>query len=68
MGYFKRDLTRDEKAELLETIENYRLERVPLVVPLTLIRHYIRKYDQLYLKGQLYFHPHPLEVLLRNHV
>jgi uncharacterized protein YbgA (DUF1722 family) len=68
MGYFKRDLAPDEKQELLEVIEHYRQERVPLVVPLTLIRHYIRKYDQPYLKEQLYFNPHPLEVLLRNHV
>jgi uncharacterized protein YbgA (DUF1722 family)/uncharacterized protein YbbK (DUF523 family) len=68
MGYFKKVLTHDEKRELLEIIENYRTELVPLVVPLTLIRHYIRKYDQPYLKEQVYFHPHPLEVLLRNHV
>lgn len=68
MGYFKKVLNHDEKQELLEIIENYRMERVPLVVPLTLVRHYIRKYDQSYLKEQVYFHPHPLEVLLRNHV
>jgi uncharacterized protein YbgA (DUF1722 family)/uncharacterized protein YbbK (DUF523 family) len=68
MGYFKTELTHDEKQELLEVLENYRLERVPLVVPLTLIRHYIRKYDQPYLKEQLYLHPHPLEIMLRNHV
>lgn len=68
MGYFKKVLTRDEKQELLEVIENYRLGMVPLVVPLTLIKHYIRKYDQPYLKDQVYFHPHPLELMLRNHV
>ena len=68
MGYFRKDLIPDEKAELLEAIENYRRELVPLVVPLTLIRHYIRKYRQPYLGGQLYFNPHPLEVMLRNHV
>jgi len=68
MGYFRKVLTRDEKQELLEVIERYRIELVPLVVPLTLIRHYIRKYDQPYLKEQVFFHPHPLEVLLRNHV
>jgi len=68
MGYFKKNLTSEEKAELLEAIGNYRGELVPLVVPLTLIRHYIRKYRQPYLEGQLYFNPHPLEVLLRNHV
>jgi len=68
MGYFRKELSPDEKAELLETIENYRKELVPLVVPLTLIRHYIRKYSESYLEGQFYFNPHPLEVILRNHV
>jgi uncharacterized protein YbgA (DUF1722 family)/uncharacterized protein YbbK (DUF523 family) len=68
MGYFKKTLSSDEKRELLETIENYRAELVPFVVPLTLIRHYIRKYDQPYLGGQLFFNPNPLEVMLRNHV
>ena len=68
MGFFKKLLTKGEKEELLETIENYRRELVPLVVPLTLIRHYVRKYDEPYLREQFYLHPHPLEVMLRNHV
>jgi uncharacterized protein YbgA (DUF1722 family)/uncharacterized protein YbbK (DUF523 family) len=68
MGFFKKFLFKDEKQELLEIIENYRRELVPLVVPLTLIRHYVRKYDEPYLREQYYLHPHPLEVMLRNHV
>jgi len=68
LGYFKKDLSHQEKEELLKYLEMYRKEQVPLVVPLTLLRHYIMKYDEPYLKEQLYFHPHPLEVMLRNHV
>ena len=68
MGYFKKELSHKEKQELLELIEMYRKEQVPLIVPLTLLKHYIMKYDQPYLKEQVYFHPHPLEVMLRNHV
>ena len=68
MGYFKRELTGDEKQELLEIIDLYREEHVPLIVPITLINHYVRKYDQPYLKKQFYLHPHPLELHLRNHV
>jgi len=68
MGYFKRELTGDEKQELLEIIDLYREEHVPLIVPVTLINHYVRKYDQPYLKKQFYLHPHPLELHLRNHV
>jgi uncharacterized protein YbgA (DUF1722 family) len=68
MGYFKAELTADEKQELLETLERYRRELVPLIVPITLISHYVRKYDQPYLKDQYYLNPHPIELQLRNHV
>jgi uncharacterized protein YbgA (DUF1722 family)/uncharacterized protein YbbK (DUF523 family) len=68
LGYFKKELSHEEKQELLDHITMYREEQLPLVVPLTLIRHYIMKYGQPYLKEQVYFHPHPLEVMLRNHV
>jgi uncharacterized protein YbgA (DUF1722 family)/uncharacterized protein YbbK (DUF523 family) len=67
-GYFKIQLAPDEKAELLEIIELYRRELVPLIVPVTLVNHYVRKYDQPYLKSQVYLNPHPVEMRLRNHV
>jgi uncharacterized protein YbgA (DUF1722 family)/uncharacterized protein YbbK (DUF523 family) len=68
MGYFKEELSSDEKQELLEVIGNYREELIPLIVPITLINHYVRKYEQPYLKQQLYLNPHPVELQLRNHV
>jgi uncharacterized protein YbgA (DUF1722 family)/uncharacterized protein YbbK (DUF523 family) len=68
MGYFKEQLSSDEKQELLEVIDHYRQEYIPLIVPITLINHYVRKYDQPYLKEQVYLNPHPLELQLRNHV
>jgi uncharacterized protein YbgA (DUF1722 family) len=68
MGYFKERLSADEKQELLEVIDHYRQEYIPLIVPMTLINHYVRKYDQPYLKQQVYLNPHPLELQLRNHV
>jgi uncharacterized protein YbgA (DUF1722 family)/uncharacterized protein YbbK (DUF523 family) len=67
-GYFKNQLSSDEKAELLEIIEQYRRELVPLIVPITLVNHYVRKYNQPYLRDQYYLHPHPIEMRLRNHV
>ena len=54
--------------ELLELIENYHRGLVPLIVPLMLIRHYVRKFNEPYLKKQYYLNPHPLELMLRNHV
>jgi uncharacterized protein YbgA (DUF1722 family) len=68
LGYFKRQLTADEKQELLEIVGLYREGTVPLIVPITLVNHYVRKYNQPYLKEQYYLHPHPLELQLRNHV
>jgi uncharacterized protein YbgA (DUF1722 family)/uncharacterized protein YbbK (DUF523 family) len=67
MGYFKHQLTADEKQELLEVFDQYRREHVPLIVPITLLNHYVRKYDQPYLKQQVYLNPHPLALKLRNH-
>jgi len=68
MGYYKEQLSSDEKQELLEVIEVYRKGYTPLIVSITLIQHYVRKYDQPYLKEQMYLNPHPLELQLRNHV
>jgi len=68
MGYFKEQLSPDEKQELLEAIERYRKGHVPLIVPVTLINHYVRKYAQPYLREQWYLNPHPIELQLRNHV
>ena len=56
------------REELQAVIRDYQSGIVPLVVPLTLIRHYVRKYDVPYLRGQLYLEPHPKELMPRNHV
>jgi uncharacterized protein YbgA (DUF1722 family)/uncharacterized protein YbbK (DUF523 family) len=68
MGYFKQQLSSDEKQELIEVIESYHRGNIPLIVPVTLINHYTRKYRQPYLCSQYYLHPHPIELQLRNHV
>lgn len=67
MGYFKKKISSDAKSELLDVIESYHRELVPLVVPITLINHYTRLYDEPYLKEQVYLNPHPAELKLRNH-
>lgn len=68
MGYFKKELSPDEKQEILEILGLYRDGHVPLIVPITLMNHYVRKYDEPYLKQQYYLNPHPIELHLRNHV
>jgi len=68
LGYFKKLLGGEERKELLEVIEDFRGELIPLVVPITLFRHHVRKYNVTYLGDQSYLQPHPRELMLRNHV
>jgi uncharacterized protein YbgA (DUF1722 family) len=68
VGYFSKRLDADSRQELQAVIHDYHSGIVPLVVPLTLINHYVRKYDVAYLRGQVYLEPHPKELMLRNHV
>jgi uncharacterized protein YbgA (DUF1722 family)/uncharacterized protein YbbK (DUF523 family) len=68
MGYFRAELSAEEKAELLGLIRQYHDHLVPLIVPVTLLKHYVAKYRQTYLLGQVYLTPHPAELMLRNHV
>ncbi len=66
IGYFKQELTSDEKQEFLEILDNYHQGNLPLIVPVTLINHFVRKYNQPYLQYQYYLNPHPIELKLRN--
>ena len=67
LGYFKKQLSGDEKQEVLELINSYRNAYLPLIVPVTLLNHFVRKYKQTYLSEQTYLKPHPLDLALRNH-
>ena len=58
----------DSLAELQRTLDDYRRGLVPLVVPLTLLRHHVRALGIAYLAEQVYLEPHPKELMLRNHV
>ena len=67
-GHLKTHLDAGSKRELVACIDEYRRGLVPLVVPLTLLRHYVRVHAVSYLAGQTYLEPHPRELMLRNHV
>lgn len=67
-GYFSNQLSGAERRELVDLIRDYRSQLVPLIVPVTLIRHYVKKYDVAYLSNQVYLAPSPKELMLRNHV
>ena len=68
LGYLKGDLDARDKAELLAVIDDYYRGLVPLVVPLTLLKHYLARIHVPYLIDQIYLNPHPKELMLRNHV
>jgi uncharacterized protein YbgA (DUF1722 family)/uncharacterized protein YbbK (DUF523 family) len=68
LGHLKKKVDAESRQELLQSIEEYRQGIVPLVVPLTLLRHHVRVHGVEYLAGQTYIEPHPRELMLRNHV
>lgn len=65
-GYLKQELSADDKEELSESIENYRLGLLPLIVPVTLLRHHFRKCPDPYIDKSYYLYPHPDELMLLN--
>lgn len=68
VGFFKTRLGPAEKREMQGLIEDYARGLVPLVVPITLINHHVARLDVAYVRDQIYLHPHPRELMLRNHV
>ena len=68
LGHLKRLIDAPDRDELLASIDDHRRGVVPLVVPITLIRHHQRRHDVEYLREQTYLDPHPRELALRNHV
>ncbi|MCP5448412.1 MAG: DUF1722 domain-containing protein [Chromatiaceae bacterium] len=68
LGYLKKHLDTLDREELLETIEQYRQGLLPLIVPITLIRHHFRRNPDPYVLRQYYLSPHPKELMLRNRI
>ena len=67
LGYVSPGLDADQRAEMQELIADYRRQLVPLLAPLTLLRHHVRRMQVGYLLGQVYLEPNPKELMLRNH-
>ncbi|MBF0184672.1 MAG: DUF523 and DUF1722 domain-containing protein [Magnetococcales bacterium] len=68
LGFCKNQLSKEEKEEMQELLAAFSQGHLPLIVPITLLNHYVRKFHPPYLAGQWYLHPHPAELRLRNHV
>jgi len=67
-GFVSDGLDRDDREELTRTIDDYRRGLLPLIVPITLLRHHVRRQEMEYLVDQYYLEPHPYELMLLNHV
>ena len=67
-GHFREQLDAGTRAAVAAEIADYQRGLVPLVVPITMIRHYAQRLGVAYLAGQVYLEPHPKELMLRNHV
>ena len=67
-GYVSDEIDAGDRQELAEAIHGYRNGLVPLIVPVVLIRHYVRRLGLDYLSDQVYLEPHPHELMLLNHV
>lgn len=61
-GFLKKSLSTEDKQELTQQIEHYRLGHIPLMAPLTLLKHHIQRHTNDYLKRQVYLQPYPLEL------
>lgn len=68
LGHLREGLAPEDRQELLGLIDDHRRGLVPLIVPVTLLRHHVRRLGVSYLEGQVYLAPHPKELMLRNHV
>ncbi len=66
MGFFKNQLATDDKQEMLELLKAYRKGQVPLIVPITMMKHHLRRHPHPYIEQQYYMNPYPEELMLRN--
>ena len=65
-GYLKQQLESKEKMNLAEVIEQYRLGIIPLIVPVTLLKHHFNNHPNDYIDKQAYLQPYPDDLKLRN--
>lgn len=69
MGFIKNELATADKKELLDVFESYRQRLLPLIVPITLLKHHLnRNRVPDWVHEQTYLNPYPMELMLRNHV
>lgn len=66
LGFLKKTIDPKNRSDILGVIRSYRQGEVPLIAPLTLLKHYIPRFGGDYINSQSYFSPYPCELGLRN--
>jgi len=67
LGFLRSHLSAEERKDIISTIDDYHRGLLPLIVPITMISHFVRKHNVEYIRDQIYLNPHPKELMLRNH-
>lgn len=65
-GYLRRRITAAQRQRLAGLIEDYRTGKVPLIVPVTLLKHHFADHPNAYVNGQVFLDPYPDELRVRN--
>lgn len=67
-GYFKKLITSEEKQDLLEAIEDFKNELIPLIAVIKLLNIYANRFSLEYLQKQKFLNPYPKELALRSNI
>lgn len=65
-GYFKKEISKEEKEIILLTLEEYKEQIIPLIAVVKIINLYVTRFDISYLKSQKFLNPYPKELALRS--
>jgi uncharacterized protein YbgA (DUF1722 family)/uncharacterized protein YbbK (DUF523 family) len=68
LGFLKKTASPGDREELVSCIEEYRKGLLPLIVPITLLKHHFRNHPAPWISRQTYLNPYPAELMLRNSV
>ncbi|WP_339671951.1 DUF523 and DUF1722 domain-containing protein [Dasania marina] len=68
LGYLKKSVPSEARQHIAAVIHKYRVGQLPLVTPMTLLKHYIEQFGSDYIKGQRYFEPYPETLCLSNNI
>lgn len=64
MGYFSKYITKKETELILDSLEKYKMGKLPISTPMLLVKSYAVRFNINYILEQTYFNPYPEELFL----